>query len=170
MSFRRSLLILAVLVSLVHLFSILPCSAQSCETNYPGFATCPDDQCTVVMVGKKASTDGSVISIHTRDCGFCDCTWRYVPPADHAPGATRKIYYFDQYTADPPSKGLKWDAIEDNFNGLEIPQVSHTYGYLHGAFGYMNDNQVALGESTLDGEAWCYTFAIKLCASFIHET
>jgi hypothetical protein len=149
---RRSFLVLVILIGVVGLLNIPAAHAQGCKTHD---GVCPDDQCTVVMVGKKASTDGSVISTHTCDCGFCDWTWRYVPPADHASGATRKIYYFDQFFADPPSKGLRWDAIEDNFNGLEIPQVSHTYGYLHGAFGYMNDNQVALGESTIGCRSKC---------------
>lgn len=143
---RKTFRILAILIGVVGLLNLSAAYAQGCKTHD---GVCADDQCTVVMVGKKASTDGSVISTHTCDCGFCDWTWRYVPPADHAPGATRKIYYFDQFSADPPSKGLRWDAIDDNFNGLEIPQVSHTYGYLHGAFGYINDNQVALGESTI---------------------
>ncbi|MDZ7332447.1 MAG: C69 family dipeptidase [candidate division KSB1 bacterium] len=107
------------------------------------------DACTVVIVGKAASADGSVISTHTCDCGVCDWTWRYVPPKDHAPGTMRKIYWFNQFETKPPEKGLRWDAIEGNFNGLEIPEVPHTFGYLHGAFGYMNDNQVAIGESTI---------------------
>jgi len=107
------------------------------------------DNCTDVIVGKGASADGSVILTHTCDCGVCDWTWRYVPPADHRPGSTRKIYYFPQFITTPPSKGLRYDAIEGNFTGLEIPQVPHTYGYLHGMFGYMNDNQVAIGESTI---------------------
>ncbi len=119
--------------------SSAPCPAGSCET----------DHCTVVMVGKKASADGSVISTHTSDCGVCDWTWRYVPPADHQPGEMRRIYYFDQFATDPPKKGLRYDALEPKYAGLEIPQVAHTYGYLHGMFGYMNDNQVALGESTI---------------------
>jgi dipeptidase len=101
------------------------------------------------MVGKKASTDGSVMSTHTCDCGFCDWTWRYVPPADHKPGTKRKIYHFNQFTTKPPSQGLRWDTYEENFTGLEIPQIPHTFGYLHGMFGYMNDNQVAIGESTV---------------------
>ena len=55
------------------------------------------DGCTVIMVGKDASTDGSVISTHTCDCGFCDWTFRHVPPADHKEGATRKIYHTNQF-------------------------------------------------------------------------
>ena len=139
----------AALVGMVGLLSIQPSYTQQCDVQYPGFAACPNERCTVVMVGKQASADGSVISTHTSDCGNCDWTWRYVPPANHEPGAVRRIYHFDQFATDPPRKGLRWDVIEDNFAGLEIPEVSHTYGYLHGMFGYMNDNQVALGESTI---------------------
>jgi dipeptidase len=145
MKTKRVLIAVVLLLGLTGLLHIQAVLAQSC-------ATCtdvPTDKCTVVLVGKKASTDGSVISTHTCDCGVCDWTWRYVPPADHEPGTKRKIYWFNQFQTDPPSMGLRWDAIEDNFNGLEIDQVPHTYGYFHGMFGYMNDNQVAIGESTI---------------------
>jgi len=107
------------------------------------------DACTVIMVGKNASTDGSVMTTHTCDCGFCDWTWRYVPAADHEPGSKRKIYRVDQFRSWAPSVGLKWERYKDDFTGLEIPEVPHTYAYVHGAFGYMNDQQVALGESTI---------------------
>lgn len=107
------------------------------------------EACTVLLVGKKASTDGSVITTHTADCGLCDWSWRYVPPADHEPGSKRKIYWFNQFHTSPPSKGYHWGDYEHKFNGLEIDQVEHTFGYLHGMFGYINDNQVAFGESTI---------------------
>lgn len=107
------------------------------------------DACTVIIVGKHASTDGSVMTTHTCDCGLCDWTWRYVPAQDHPAGAMRKIYRIDQFASWSPEVGLKWDKIKENFSGLEIPEVPHTHGYLHGAFGYMNDMQVAIGESTI---------------------
>jgi len=108
------------------------------------------EACTVIMVGKNASTDGSVLSTHTCDCGQCDWTFRRVPAADHKPGDTRRIFYVDQFATVPPDLGLKWDrAPLDGFTGLEIPQIPHTHGYIHGAFGYMNDKQVAIGESTI---------------------
>ena len=117
---------------------------------------CPDcrgeapENCTVIMVGRLASTDGSVMTTHTCDCGMCDWTWRTVPAADHPAGATRKIFHVEQMGNWPPAKGLKWDRVPiDNLTGLEIPQVPHTHGYILGAFGYMNDVQVALGESTI---------------------
>ncbi|MFQ6038237.1 MAG: dipeptidase [Candidatus Aminicenantales bacterium] len=107
------------------------------------------DGCTVIMVGKEASADGSVITTHTADCGVCDWTWRHVPAADHEPGSTRKIYHISQMRTWPPDVGLKWDMIKKNATGLELPQVPHTYGYVHGVFGYMNDQQLAIGESTI---------------------
>ncbi|MDH4273388.1 MAG: C69 family dipeptidase, partial [Candidatus Aminicenantes bacterium] len=110
------------------------------------------EACTVIIVGKDASVDGSVMTTHTCDCGVCDWTFRYIPAADWPAGSTRKIYHVDQFFAYPPEVGLKWERIKDNFTGLEIPQPAHTYGYIHGAFGYMNDNQVAIGESTIGSQ------------------
>jgi dipeptidase len=107
------------------------------------------ENCTVIMVGKKASVDGSTMTTHTADCGLCDWTWRYVPPADHRPGTGRKIYRISQTRTWPPSEGLKWDLIKKDFTGVEIPEVPHTYGYLHGVFGYLNNQQLAIGESTI---------------------
>jgi len=107
------------------------------------------DGCTVIIVGKDASTDGSVMTTHTCDCGVCDWTFRRVPAADHKPGSTRKIYHISQYRTWPPSEGLKWDLIKKDYAGIDIPEVPHTYGYIHGSFGYMNDKQVAIGESTI---------------------
>lgn len=108
------------------------------------------ENCTVIMVGKGASTDGSVLTTHTCDCGECDWTWRWVPAADHPAGSTRRIYHIDQYDSWPPDQGLKWESVKaNNFTGLEIPEVAYTHAYVHGDFGYMNDRQVAIGESTI---------------------
>jgi len=107
------------------------------------------ESCTSILVGKNASTDGSVMTTHTADCGFCDWTWRHVPAKDYKPGAKRKIYHIDQYTTWPPSEGLKWDLYVKGDTGLEIPEVPHTFAYHHGMFGYMNDQQLAIGESSI---------------------
>ncbi len=107
------------------------------------------ENCTVIMVGRDASVDGSTMTTHTCDCGFCDWTFRAVPAADHKPGEMRQICHIDQYKTWPPFQGLKWDLIKKDFTGLEIPEVPHTYGYIHGMFGYMNDRQLAIGESSI---------------------
>jgi dipeptidase len=106
--------------------------------------------CTVILVGKKASTDGSVMVTHTADCGLCDWTFRYIPAEDHEPGSMRKIYHIDQIKTWPPEVGQKWDVVlKEGFTGLEIPQVLRTNAYIHGVFGYMNEHQLAMGESSI---------------------
>ncbi len=121
---------------------------KKCCPEKPSFSV--PDGCTVVLVGKDASVDGSVITTHTCDCSFCDWTWRRVPAATHKKGDMRKIYHISQYETWPPSKGLKWDVhFKDNFSGVEIPQPPRTYEYMHGMFGYMNEHQLAIGESTI---------------------
>jgi dipeptidase len=107
------------------------------------------EACTVILVGREASTDGSVMSTHAADCGVCDFTWRHIPAADHKPGAMRKLYHIDQIRTWPPSEGGKWAMVLKDFAGVEIPQPPHTYGYHHAVFGYMNDQQLAIAESTI---------------------
>jgi dipeptidase len=145
---RQAFLVLFVFMALI---LATPIFTQSQDQGSCAVCTSPADRenCTVIMVGKNASVDGSVISTHTCDCGVCDWTWRYVPAADYPAGSMRKIFYVDQFSTIPPSQGLKWDRVKDDLAGLEIPQVPHTYSYLLGAFGYMNDQQVAIGESTI---------------------
>ena len=111
-----------------------------------------DENCTVIMVGEKASVDGSTMTTHTADCGFCDWTWRHVSAADHKPGETRKIYRISQTRTWPPSQGLKWDLIKKDFTGVVIPEVRHTFSYMHGVFGYMNDQQLAIAESSIGNQ------------------
>ncbi len=137
---------LLVMICVFGMFYSQPLYAQVCDSCDVEYGL---DACTVILVGKEASVDGSVISTHTCDCGVCDWTWRSVPPADYEPGAMRRIYHIPQFETIHPDKGLRWETLERHFSGLEIPQLSHTYGYLHGMFGYMNDNQVAIGESTI---------------------
>ncbi|MGA2533655.1 MAG: C69 family dipeptidase [Candidatus Aminicenantales bacterium] len=110
------------------------------------------ENCTVIMVGKDASTDGSTMTTHAADCGVCDFTWRHVPAADHKPGDKKKIYHINQVRTWPPSEGLKWDLVKKDFTGVEIPEVPHSFGYHHAVFGYLNDQQLAIGESTVGNQ------------------
>ncbi len=107
------------------------------------------EACTVILVGREASTDGSVMSTHAADCGVCDFTWRHVPAAAHKPGATRRLYRIDQIRTWPPSEGGKWAMVLKDPTGTELPQPARTYGYHHSVFGYMNDQQLAIAESTI---------------------
>jgi len=149
MNLRRLFLVFGILFVMLALVSALVFTKPECEKCDSDQARFLRDGCTVVIVGKDASVDGSVITTHTADCGFCDWTWRYVPAADHEPGSMRKIIHIAQLETFPPDVGLKYDLVKERDAVLEIPQVPHTYGYLHGAFGYMNDFQLAIGESTI---------------------
>ncbi len=142
--------ILAVLVVAAVLVTVggLTLDLRTDPARQPDFDLAPE-ACTDILVGREASTDGSVMSTHAADCGVCDFTWRHVPAADHKPGAMRKLYRIDQLRTWPPSEGLKWDMVLKDFTGVEIPQVPHTYGYHHSIFGYLNDQQLAVAESTI---------------------
>lgn len=112
----------------------------------------PERGCTVILVGKNASTDGSTMATHSADCGSCDWTWRYIPAEDNEPGSMRKIYHKGQFSPWPEEGGMKGDTYKDMFADLEIPQVEHTYAFKHSVFGYMNEHQLAMGESSIGNQ------------------
>ena len=90
--------------------------------------------CTDIMVGKLASTDGSVITSHTVD-GRYDSRIIIVPAADHEAGTMAPVYENIVYADHIPLVKLG-----------EIPQVAHTYKYFNGAYPYANEHQVIIGE------------------------
>lgn len=101
--------------------------------------------CTSIPTGRLASVDGSVMTSHTDDCGYCDPILYYRPAADYSEGTMREVY-----------SGHGFRSIGDSRYSLpdlrgEIPQVSHTYAYFEGSYGIMNEHQVALGETTTGG-------------------
>jgi dipeptidase len=146
---KRLFSFVALLLLILSLHGTYVLTSPEGKNRDPLLSEFPLEACTVVLVGNEASTDGSVMTTHSADCGVCDWTWRYIPAADHEPGSMRKIYYISQIRTWPPEQGLKWDKVTENYADLEIPQVPHTYAYLHGVFGYMNDHQLAMGESTI---------------------
>lgn len=99
--------------------------------------------CTSIMVGKKASADGSVITSHTCD-GFYRTWMRWEPAQDHEKGAMHKVYKGTMHTADP------YDSRRVELVG-EIPEVEHTYSYLNTAYPCLNEKQLAIGETTFSG-------------------
>lgn len=88
------------------------------------------EACTNFIVGKKASTDGSVICSYNADdygmfIGLC-----HYPAAKHAAGDMRQIY--------------NWDT--GVYQG-QIPEASETYNVI----GNINEWQVTIGETTYGG-------------------
>lgn len=86
--------------------------------------------CTNFIVGKKASTDGSVmVTYNADDYGMFQSLCLY-PAAHHAKGEMLKIY--------------DWDTGE--YHG-EIPQVAYTYHVI----GNINEHQLSIAETTYGG-------------------
>ena len=100
--------------------------------------------CTSIMVGRKASTDGSVMTSHTCDSHRTTSQVVVVPPAKHEAGTERALTKrCDDDTGPMPRYGRTPTGT--------IPQVAETFGYLAPAYACMNERQLAIGESTFDG-------------------
>ncbi len=94
--------------------------------------------CTIVGVGRLASSDGSVIVSHT-DCGP-DSRIRVVHGRTFADGEQAPVYWGLQDAKQPlqhPQEILGY-----------IPQVKETYTYFRSAYSHMNENQLGIAEST----------------------
>lgn len=99
--------------------------------------------CTSIMVGRKASADGSVITSHTCDGRYR--TWAYMEPArDHEPGTMHKVLRGTMKTK------FHGDTVGVKVMG-EIPEAAHTYAYLNTAYPCLNEKQLAMGETTFVG-------------------
>lgn len=107
-----------------------------------------DTGCTSIMVGRKATTDGSVITAHSCDGNYR--TWvNMVPPQKHPKGTMNKIYYGKMHTE------TSWDLRGMVLKG-EIPQVEETYAFFNTAYPCMNEKQLAIGETTIGSKRDLY--------------
>ena len=123
--------------------------------------------CTTMGFGTSATSDGSTMITHTADCKDCDFRLDKTPPANHDLdlNPNRPVYrYRRQYPRlVAEERGSTWQPtnLESEFSSDwsskeyidsqivgYIPQVSHTYGLFESLFAIMNDQQVAIGEST----------------------
>ncbi len=86
--------------------------------------------CTNFIVGKDASTDGSVICTYNADDYGMFQNLCHYPAAKHAPGEMRRV--------------VDWDS--NKYHG-EIPEAPETYNVI----GNINEYQVTIGETTYGG-------------------
>lgn len=93
------------------------------------------EACSDLIVGRKASTDGSVIISYSADSHTLYGALYHWPAAVYAPGAMLKV--------------TEWDT---GIYGGEIAQVERTYNVV----GNMNEKQVAITESTFGGREDLY--------------
>jgi dipeptidase len=100
-----------------------------------------DDHCTSIAVGRLASTDGSVIASHD---GCCSNSRLHVVPAKDWPAGSTAPVYFGLQDVPPGSTYEHRGEILG-----QIPQVLHTFAYLHTGYPQMNEHQLMIAESTL---------------------
>jgi dipeptidase len=100
-----------------------------------------DDHCTSIAVGRLASTDGSVIASHDGCCG--NSRLHVVPARDWPEGSMAPVYYGLQEVPEGSTYEHRGEVIG------HIPQVPHTYAYLHTGYPQMNEHQLMIAESTL---------------------
>jgi dipeptidase len=118
-----------------------------CSEEGPGCGCNPEQMdcgCTSIMVGKQASTDGSVMTAHSCDGNYR--TWLQIEPRRSNPtGADRPIYWGKLHTETP-----------DDLRGMRlkgsIPEVTETYRYFNVAYPAMNEKGLAIGETTIGGK------------------
>ncbi|MEW5899941.1 MAG: C69 family dipeptidase, partial [Acidobacteriota bacterium] len=97
--------------------------------------------CTSIMVGRLATTDGSVITSHTCDGLFR--TWLSVSPhRTNAPDAKNKVYGGRMRTKDPLDRRLLKELGE-------IPETAESFAFLDTAYPCVNEHQLAVGETTI---------------------
>ena len=119
------------------------------------------DACTTILVGRKASADGSVMCSHTNDGeAITDARLVRVPARDHAPGARRPVFFSPE---DYP-RYVGYDrGLEAYYpvGGQEpmaaigsLPEVNATYAYFEETYGALNEKQVGMGESTCSCVDW----------------
>lgn len=103
-----------------------------------------NESCTSIMVGKKASTDGSVMTAHTCDANYR--TWIDIVPAmKYEKGAMHEVYWETMHTH------TQWSKENLVLKGT-IPQAKETYAYLNTAYPSLNEKQLAIGETTFGGK------------------
>ena len=100
--------------------------------------------CTSIMVGKKASTDQSVMTSHTCDSHRTSSAILLVPAKKHKPGSKLLLTKRRDDDSGPMQRYGRQPTGK-------IPQASQTYSYIAPAYAAMNEHQLAIGESTFGG-------------------
>jgi len=120
--------------------------------------------CTTILVTPGATEDGSMYVTHSDDNELADERIIFVPAMDHEPGSMRPVYCSAVAMGDVPEfnsfmeprlvcedRGPWYAAAMGAGVSIpldSIPQVEHTYAYIDGSYGIMNEHQLMIGECT----------------------
>ncbi len=109
------------------------------DTDGPGYG----ENCTTIMVGRLASTDGSVMTSHSCDGNYR--TWLEIFSHQKYENGTMHPVYSGMLNTEEA-----WDMTKVTKKG-EIPEVAETFAYLNTAYPCLNEKQLAIGETTIYG-------------------
>ncbi len=101
--------------------------------------------CTVIGVGKTASSDGSVFTSHSDCCS--ECRVHVVQGQTFPKGAKAPVYWGMVYFGRDDDRAGRPLGDYGKIIGT-IPQVEKTLTYFHTGYSQMNEHQLAIGEST----------------------
>ena len=138
MNFKKSLMALICAAFAINMQAQQPVAYNPYDENEA-------ESCTSIMVGKKASTDGSVMTAHTCDSNYR--TWlRMEKRKKYKAGETQPIYTGALHTEEPHDiRGLREKG--------RIPAIDgETFAFLNVAYPCMNEKQLAMGETTTVGK------------------
>ncbi|RLN54866.1 hypothetical protein BBJ29_002465 [Phytophthora kernoviae] len=118
-----------------------------------------EDRCTAIIVGAKASTTGTPMTTHTNDCSSCDFRIAKVPAMTHKDGDQYDVvlaaFNYPRYVGEARGEVYLLKNVDTRFYNWttsptigSIPEVAQTFAYIEGAYGIINEHQVAIGEST----------------------
>ncbi|RLN96695.1 hypothetical protein BBJ28_00006512 [Nothophytophthora sp. Chile5] len=107
----------------------------------------------------QASTTGAPMTTHTNDCSSCDFRIAKVPAQTHEDDAQHDVvlaaFDYPRYVGGARGKEYLPEHLDTRFYNWtatpaigRIPEVPETYAYIEGAYGILNEHQVAIGEST----------------------
>lgn len=109
------------------------------DNDGPGYG----ENCTTIMVGRLASTDGSVMTSHSCDGNYR--TWLEIFPHQK----------YDKGTMHPVYWGMLHSEESRDMSKVtkkgEIQEIAETYAFLNTAYPCLNEKQLAIGETTIYG-------------------
>ena len=127
------------LLTVLTVLGLLAGRPATAQTNYEK----DPESCTSIMVGKKATPDGSVITSHTCDSWYR--TWvDMVPAATYERDTVMNIYDGRMHTE------FVNDQTRMTVKG-QIPQVKKTYAFMDTSYPCINEKQLGIGETTISG-------------------
>ena len=130
---------LVFLILLTGIPIVISAQYRDIDTDGPGYG----ENCTTIMVGRLASTDGSVMTSHSCDGNYR--TWLEIFPHKKTDSVVMEPVYWNMLHSE-----AAWDMTKVIKKG-EIPGVKETYSFLNTAYPCLNEKQLAIGETTIYG-------------------